>query len=134
MIRARNLVANAVRAIIPKPHNGLHGSLRQHWKRTGQDLAEGLDPTVPGKLRIAEHVVSRELGERTQLQNLSEGKLLVLDDVASRMWELFSRLPSREQVVAALESEYGVERRQIEQDIPVLVDDLKTNGIIQAAY
>ena len=83
------------------------------------------------KLRIADNVVFRIIGDEAVIQNVATRACFCLDRVGTRMWQLISDHQSREDVVAALLEEYEVEEEELRRDVDDVIRQLVAKGLVK---
>jgi hypothetical protein len=91
-----------------------------------------VDPSPPAVVPNA-HVLFREIQGEGILLHLENGKYFGLNDVGTRTWQLIAEHRSLQTVLNCLEDEYDVDAAELRADVLRLVDDLSTNGLIEAA-
>lgn len=85
------------------------------------------------RVRIAQEVLARQVGEETVMLDLAKGAYFGLDPVGARMWQLLAEGKTLAEVCDAIAEEYDAPRDAIERDLLALVDDLKAQGLIAPA-
>ena len=85
------------------------------------------------RVRIAQEVLARQVGEETVMLDLAKGAYFGLDPVGARMWQLLAEGKTLAEVRDAIAEEYDAPRDAIERDLLALVDDLKAQGLIAPA-
>jgi hypothetical protein len=83
------------------------------------------------KLRIADDVVFRIIGNEVVIQKVGTGDCFNLDKIGTRMWQLISDHRSREDVIAALLDEYDVDEEQLCHDLDALIEQLIAKGLLK---
>ena len=83
------------------------------------------------RFRIADDVVSRDLGGESVLLNLSTGTYFGLDAVGTRLWHLIAEHGSTARVVETLSAEYDVDAHRLEKDVNALIDQLLAKGLLK---
>jgi len=81
-------------------------------------------------IRIAADVVFRDLAGEAVILNLATGTYFGLDAVGTRIWQLIAEDWSREQVIAAMLAEYGVEEARLRRDLDDLLGKLRDKGLV----
>ena len=81
------------------------------------------------RVRVAEQVMARQVGEETVMLDLESGTYFGLDPVGARIWQLLEQGRAREEICEALASEYDAPREQIEADVSTLLAELASHGL-----
>lgn len=81
-------------------------------------------------IRVAPHVIVREVGDELVLLDLDGGVYYGLQDVAAQIWRSLTSGLSIPQTVDTLLDEYEVDREQLEDDLARLIDELRDAGLI----
>lgn len=90
------------------------------------------DPlTDTTRLRLPEHVLTREVGEETVILNLANEQYYGVDEVGARFVSLVQGGATFGATVAALLAEYDAEHDVLRADLEVLVADLRQNGLVE---
>ena len=80
---------------------------------------------------VPDTVLFRELDGESVLLNLETDSYLGLDTVGTRMWALFSTLPSIQAAYDTLLSEYDVAPEVLRRDVEALLDQMIEHGLVQ---
>ena len=80
---------------------------------------------------IPDTVLFRELDGESVLLNLKTESYLGLDNVGTRMWTLFSELPSIQAAYDALLSEYEVAPDMLRKDVETLLEQMIEHGLVE---
>jgi len=80
---------------------------------------------------VPDTVLFRELDGESVLLNLETESYLGLDAVGTRMWALFSTLPSIQAAYDTLLSEYDVAPEVLRRDVEALLDQMIEHGLVQ---
>ena len=83
------------------------------------------------KVVVPDTVLFRELDRESVLLNLETESYLGLDDVGTRMWTLFSTLPSIQAAYDALLAEYDVEPDVLRHDVEAILNQMIEHGLIE---
>jgi hypothetical protein len=83
------------------------------------------------KIRVPENVLMQELQGESVLLNLNGGRYFGLDNVGTRMWQVFTTSASIEQALEVLQSEYEVSPDVLRKDLGDLVDKLVEHGLVE---
>ncbi len=81
-------------------------------------------------LRIAHHVVFRELAGESVLLNLETGTYFGLDAVGTRIWNLIAEQGSTSSAIDTLLAEYDVDAPRLEKDVTALIDQLLAKRLL----
>ncbi len=82
------------------------------------------------RISVPNHVLAQELEGKMVFLNLQNEQYFSVDEVGARMWQLLSEYGDTEQVLAALLSEYDVERSVLASDLNALIARLSEAGLI----
>ena len=85
------------------------------------------------RLEPSRDAVESRVGEETVLLHLKSGTYFGLDVVGTRIWDALKQGMIPSAICAQLEGEFEVERAVIDADARKFLEDLKSNGIIEAA-
>ena len=83
------------------------------------------------KVVVPDTVLFRELDGESVLLNLTTESYLGLDDVGTRMWALFSTLPSIQAAYDTLLTEYEVAPEVLRRDVEVLLNQMIEHGLVE---
>ena len=83
------------------------------------------------KIRIAEGVIHKTVGDEIVLLDLDRGVYYGLDRVGARVWELVESDHTLPQIIDVLLAEYEVTRAELERDVATLLDQLAARKLIQ---
>jgi hypothetical protein len=83
------------------------------------------------KIRIAEGVIHKNVGDEVILLDLDRGVYYGLDSVGARIWDLLQAGHAAGEVVETLLSEYEVTRAEAEQDVAALIEQLAGKGLLR---
>jgi len=86
---------------------------------------------LASRVVVPETVLHRQVDGATVLLNLKTESYLSLDEVGSRMWELFTTEPSLEAAYEKLLAEYAVEPDVLRRDIENLLNQLLEHGLVE---
>jgi hypothetical protein len=87
--------------------------------------------TEPQRVRVADGVAFRELGEESVLLQLGTGRYFGLDPVATRMWSVLAEAGTVEGAMAVLAEEYEVGRDRLRRDLAELVEELAQRRLVR---
>jgi len=82
---------------------------------------------------IPAHVMARDLGGETVILNLESGIYFGLDHSGARIWQLLSEGKTFAEVCDAMLAEYDVSREDIERDVLYLVNELRSQSLVDIA-
>jgi hypothetical protein len=85
------------------------------------------------RAHLPQHVVHRSFVSETVVLNLRTGKYHGLNPTAGRMLEALEVAPTVGDAVPALSDEYGLEQKQIRNDLLALTRGLLERGLIVTA-
>lgn len=89
-------------------------------------------PAPETRLRVAQRVLMRRVGEEHVLLNLDDETYYGLNPVGSRLIELAESGATLEEIIDRLFAEFEVERGQLEADARRLAAELIAAGLIEA--
>jgi Coenzyme PQQ synthesis protein D (PqqD) len=75
--------------------------------------------------------VSCSLGEEAAILDMRSGKYYGLDPIGARVWKLLDQPKSVEELRAAILEEYKVEPAECENDLLLLLETLRTEGLVK---
>ncbi|MCA9990552.1 MAG: PqqD family protein [Ardenticatenaceae bacterium] len=76
-------------------------------------------------------VISRRLDNETILVSPDAGKIRVLNEVGSHIWQLINGQNNVAAIEAALTAHYNVAPEQVRQDVRAFLDDLTRRGLLE---
>lgn len=82
------------------------------------------------RLRIADHVVCRNLANESVLLNLDTGTYFGLDAVGTRFWNLLAEHGSSATAIDTLLTEYDVDAPRLQKDVAALIDQLLAKRLL----
>lgn len=80
---------------------------------------------------VPDTVLFRELDGESVLLNLKTESYLGLDAVGTRMWALFSTLPSIQAACDTLLSEYDVAPEVLRRDVEAILNQMIEHGLVE---
>lgn len=86
---------------------------------------------LPGKVILSPEVLFRELDGEAVMLDLETERYYGLDEVGTRIWELFAEHGETEVVIAQMLAEYEVEEEQLRRDLAQLLSELAEAGLVQ---
>jgi len=87
---------------------------------------------LPGRLRIAEAVVSQSLADETVILNLKTGCYHGLNHTAGRVWRLIEQGTPTDDIVSVMASEFDTDSQALLGDMQHLLSDLLSRGLVEA--
>ena len=87
-------------------------------------------PTLLNTIRIPPDVLFQDVGGEAVLLDLAGGSYFGLDDVGTRIWQLFVEHGSLQLVQQIMLEEYAVEPTRLEDDLLELVGGLADAGLV----
>jgi myo-inositol-1-phosphate synthase len=75
-------------------------------------------------------VFANEIDGEAVMMNIQTGKYYGLDEIGSRIWELMERKIQVKEIIEQLQKEYDVSEQQCKTDVLNLLNDLKSNQLI----
>ncbi len=82
--------------------------------------------------KIQDDVFLQKVVNETVILAPDNGNYFSLDEVGSRMIELFRETGSVEKTVAAMAQEYNAAEVDIERDLVTLLDEMVQHGVVEA--
>jgi len=79
--------------------------------------------------KISEHALLQEVGDETVILNLESGEYFTLDDIGTRMLQLFRDEPDTHKVAVRISEEYEVNPEQAHTDLIDLLDKMVSHGL-----
>ena len=76
-------------------------------------------------------VFANEIDGEAVMMNIQTGKYYGLDEVGSRIWELMEHKILVKEIIEQLQKEYDVSEQQCKTDVLNLLNDLKSNQLIE---
>jgi len=76
-------------------------------------------------------VFANEIDGEAVMMNIQTGKYYGLDEVGSRIWELMEHKIQVKKIIEQLQKEYDVSEEQCKTDVINLLNDLKSNQLIE---
>ena len=83
-------------------------------------------------IRIGREHVASDLGGETVLLSLKTARYYGLADVGARIWSLVQEPIQVSAIITTIAGEYDVTAEQCEADVMKFLEDLATNGLIEA--
>jgi len=87
-------------------------------------------PRPQARLRVAEHVLTREIDGELVLLNLKTEGYFGLDEIGTRIWAALTEHATVDKACDALLREYAVERPALERDIERLLGEMQAKGLV----
>lgn len=88
---------------------------------------------LSARARLPQHVVHRSFVAETVVLNLRTGKYHGLNPTAGKMLEALQDAPTVGDAVPVLADKYGLEQKQIQNDLLALTRGLLERGLIETA-
>jgi len=76
-------------------------------------------------------VFANEIDGEAVMMNIQTGKYYGLDEIGSRIWELMEQKIQVKAIIDQLKKEYDVSEQQCKTDVLNLLNELKTNQLIE---
>lgn len=76
-------------------------------------------------------LVSAQLDDEVVMMDAEQGTYYGLNETSGMIWQLLEQPSAVETVVAQLLKTYEVERAQCEREVLVLLEDMRTRGLIK---
>lgn len=89
-----------------------------------------MDLNLPQRVKISEDVVFQEVSGEYVLLNMASEQYFGLDAVGAQIWRVLAASGQPETVIFELQKEYDVDEETLRYDLALLLDDLKTEGLI----
>lgn len=86
---------------------------------------------LPQRVTLSPEVLFRELDGEAVMLDLETERYYGLDEVGTRIWQLFAEHQDTETVVAQMLAEYEVEEEQLRQDLAALLGELAEAGLVR---
>lgn len=90
-----------------------------------------MEEVLSGKVTINENAVDSRVGEETVILHLDSAIYFGLDEIGTRSWELLKAGKSPAEIIAAIVTDYDVEREVVEADLRSLLEDMQKNGLVE---
>ena len=74
---------------------------------------------------------ANEIDGEAAMMNIQTGKYYGLDEIGSRIWELMEQKIQVKAIIDQLKKEYDVSEQQCKTDVLNLLNELKTNQLIE---
>lgn len=89
-----------------------------------------VSPNVDQKVRISNDILFRELEGEAVLLNIQTGIYFGLDPLGTKIWQLFQKKYSIEEVSKSIRNDYEVDAQSCREDILNFTASLQKNGLI----
>lgn len=86
---------------------------------------------LPQRITLSPEVLFRELDGEAVMLDLETECYYGLDEVGTRIWQLFAQCGETEGVVTQMLAEYDVEEEQLRHDLAILLAELAEAGLIR---
>lgn len=91
-----------------------------------------MEPQLPQQITVSHEVLFQALDNESIMLNLRDDAYYRLDDVGTRLWELFTELGAVEPVITQMLTEYVVDEPRLRQDLATLLDQMTAAGVVKA--
>lgn len=85
---------------------------------------------IPRLVRLSEQVLFQEIEGEAVLLNLKNEQYFGLNEIGTRLWHLLAENEETANLLTHLQSEYEVDEETLKNDLSVLINDLKTQGLV----
>lgn len=85
---------------------------------------------LPRRVTLSPEVLFRELDGEAVMLDLETERYYGLDEVGTRIWQLFAENGETEAVIAQMLAEYEVDEERLREDLAVLLGELAEAGLI----
>ena len=89
-----------------------------------------MSTSLPAQLTPSPNVFFQELGNEAVLLDMASEMYYTLDDIAMRLWQLFSEYGETEQVIKQIQSEYEVDWATLQPDLAYFVNRMTEAGLL----
>jgi hypothetical protein len=86
--------------------------------------------SLPQRIKISDDVVFQEVSGEYVLLNMASEQYFGLDDIGAQIWRVLAASGQPETVIVELQKEYDVDEETLRHDLALLLNDLKTEGLI----
>src|SRR6056297_67631 len=86
---------------------------------------------VNSTVKRNEEVFANEVDGEAVMMNIQTGKYYGLDEIGTRIWELMEEEIEVRKIIDELRKEFDVSEQQCKKDVLTLLDDLKSNQLIE---
>ena len=83
------------------------------------------------QLAPSAQAVESQVGDETVILHLLKGRYYGLDAVGTRIWAMLKEGLVPREICRRLETEYEIDRAEIEADARAFLTDLEANGIVE---
>jgi hypothetical protein len=77
--------------------------------------------------------VTAKVDDEVVMMSMQQGEYYGLDSIGSRIWELFAKPNSVENIIETLMQEYDVDRKTCEKDVQEFIQKLVDKGLLKIA-
>ena len=81
--------------------------------------------------KVPKHILHSKLDDEIAILNLRNGEYYSLNDTGALIWSMICTGDSFDEILNSLTSEYDNENNEIKSDLFDLIDELKSNGLVQ---
>ena len=75
--------------------------------------------------------VTAKVDDEVVMMSMQQGEYYGLDSIGSRIWELFAKPNSVENIIETLMQEYDVDRKTCEKDVQEFIQKLVDKGLLK---
>jgi hypothetical protein len=75
--------------------------------------------------------VTAKVDDEVVMMSMQQGEYYGLDSIGSRIWELFAKPNSVENIIGTLMQEYDVDRKTCEKDVQEFIQKLVDKGLLK---
>ena len=86
--------------------------------------------SFPKTVDLNPEVLFQELDTQTILLNISNEQYFGLDEIGSRLWQLFSKNNNADDVLAQMLVEFDVDQVRLSNDLTLFIQELSEAGLI----
>lgn len=83
------------------------------------------------KYHIADDLLLQTVREEAVILNPTSGKYFTLNEVGTRMVQLYRELVDEDQVIAKITAEYAIDAATARADLQQLLHDMTANGLAE---
>jgi hypothetical protein len=96
----------------------------------GRDIIQTMKFQLSDRFSISDEVLSQQVNDETVLLDLDGESYFALNEVGTRIWQLFQSEHTVAEALNILAGEYEVSREQLETDVGKLLEILTDAGLI----
>lgn len=87
--------------------------------------------SLPQNVKISDKVLFQEIDGESVLLNLNNEQYFGLNEVGTRIWQLFSENSKTANALTILQNEFNVDNDTLQKDLAVLINELNLKGLIE---